>query len=57
MRRCNLGDVIFIRANLYKEKQDVNFLYKRHILSEMRLVLSTCKNISKRLVLDKMHLN
>ena len=57
MRRCNLGGVIFNRANLYKEKQDVNFLYKQHILSEMRLVLSTCKNISKRLVLDKTHLS
>lgn len=57
MRRCNLGDVIFNRANLYKEKQDANFLYKRHILSEMRLVLCTCKNISEHLVLDKMHLS
>ena len=55
--RCNLGGVIFNRANLYKEKQDANVLYKQHIMSELRLVLSTCKNISKHLVLDKMHLS
>ena len=57
MRRCNLGDVIFNGANLYKEKQDANLLYKRHILSEVRLILFTCKNISKHLVLDKMRLS
>lgn len=55
--RCNLGGVIFNRTNLYKEKQDANVLYKQHIMSELRLVLSTCKNISKHLVLDKMHLS
>ena len=57
MRRCNLGDVIFNGANLYKEKQDANLLYKWHILSEVGLILSTCKNISKHLVLDKMRLS